>query len=277
MSTVMCHLANIVSKLSSTPAFESFNSSKDMFPCNLSRKRKSKLLYLFGRETFEDLGKTRPGLETDLSYYEITKLLSDFSDNVVHLIFARIEFSRCFLKPDQSYKEWVAELRSIGKRCQFQCRKEDCKCYLIDDNIRDWIILRTPHKNIQSDFLQQTNLTLYKLVSILESMVLTSKTMQAIDRADDAFSIHKQSKGKNDENCLVRHSRRGCPHYSKRCNQCGNIRHIQEVCLMTNVEVKPSQKLPLRSKDWRVNELPINLCYVINIPVIICGRDRFSG
>ncbi|KII66821.1 hypothetical protein RF11_02420 [Thelohanellus kitauei] len=150
MLAVMCDLANMVSKLSSTAAFEPFNSWK-MFPCYL------------------------PGFDTDLSYHEITKLLSDFNDKKVRFIHARIDFSRCLLKLDQSYKERVAELR-------FQ--KENCKCSLIDNNIRDAI----------------TNRTFDQVMSIAESMVLTSKTMQAINRADEAFSIKDSRKGKTMKN-----------------------------------------------------------------------------
>ncbi|KII69457.1 hypothetical protein RF11_11103 [Thelohanellus kitauei] len=152
MSAVMCDLAKMVSKLSSTPAFEPFNSSleQNFSSCGVTNpeENKFKLLPWIGSETFAVLGKIRPGFEADLSYHEITKLLSDFSDKEMYFIHARIEFSRYLLKPDQSYKEWAAELQSISKRCKFQCPKKDCKCSLIDENIRDAIILRTSHKNV---------------------------------------------------------------------------------------------------------------------------------
>ncbi|KII71023.1 hypothetical protein RF11_12603 [Thelohanellus kitauei] len=85
-------------------------------------------------------------------------------------------------------------------------------------------------------------------------MVLISKTRKAINRADEACSINKLSKGKNDESIK-------------------KLGHIQEVCLTKNFEAKPIRKFPLRSKDWRVNELFINSCDIISTPVTIRGRD----
>ncbi|KII68774.1 hypothetical protein RF11_12049 [Thelohanellus kitauei] len=52
---------------------------------------------------------------------------------------ARVEFGRCALKTEQKYKLWVAELWSISKRCKFECGFN-----IVDENIRDAIILRTP-------------------------------------------------------------------------------------------------------------------------------------
>ncbi|KII68780.1 hypothetical protein RF11_12055 [Thelohanellus kitauei] len=62
-----------------------------------------------------------------------------------------VEFGRCALKTEQTYKRWVAELRSISKRCKFVCLKEECGFSIVDENIRDAIILRTlPQKHSDS-------------------------------------------------------------------------------------------------------------------------------
>ncbi|KII75006.1 hypothetical protein RF11_14478 [Thelohanellus kitauei] len=199
MSEVKCELAKMVCKLLSTPAFESLEQHSSSCGVTKPNEKKSKLLSWVASETFAVLINICPGFETHFHFHKITKLLLDISDNEVQFINARIQFSRCLLKYDQSYKEWVAELRSILKRCKFQSPNEDCKCSLINDNIRDAIYRRTLHKNIQSAFLQQTYQTLDQVVLIAESMVLISKTMQAIDRSDEACSINRLSKWKNDE------------------------------------------------------------------------------
>ncbi|KII70277.1 hypothetical protein RF11_10707 [Thelohanellus kitauei] len=272
MSAAMCDLARMISKLSSPPAFESFNSSKEMFPCYLSRlerhfslcgvtnheEKKLQLLSWVGSETFA----------------EITELFLDFSDKEVHFIHVRIEFSRCLLKPDQSYKEWVSKLH-------VRRRIENALCSTRTLGTRSFFALLVKKFN-RLAFIDQSD-TGSRSFFFGESMMLTSTTMQAIDRADEACSINRLAEQKNDEriklksfkDCLVLHSRSNCPHYSKRYNRCGKLSRIQDVCLSKNIEAKPIQKFPLRLKEGRVNQLFINSCDFISIPVTICGPEKF--
>ena len=115
------------------PAFKTFSTSKEHYSSYLARfeqhfaahgvtdisEKKAKLLSWVGTESFNLLGKINPEFETDLSFEEIRLALSNYSEQEMHFIHARVEFSRCNLKPQQTYKEWVVELRSIAKRCKF--------------------------------------------------------------------------------------------------------------------------------------------------------------
>ncbi|KII71306.1 hypothetical protein RF11_03705 [Thelohanellus kitauei] len=73
------------------------------------------------------------------SFTKISKIPTNYSDEAVHYVFSRYEFNRCYVKQEQSYKECIAELQCIAKRCRFQCPKEECGTITIDENIRDVI------------------------------------------------------------------------------------------------------------------------------------------
>ncbi|KII64775.1 hypothetical protein RF11_12937 [Thelohanellus kitauei] len=295
MTSMMENMAQLMSKISVVPSFEVFDASKEQFSSyhsrleqhfaacgvTLSVDKKAKFLSWVGSETYNLLGKIRPGFEKDLSYEDISELLSAYSEQEIHFIHARVEFSRCVLKPDQTYRQWVAELRSIAKRCRFQCSNEKCGCSLVDENIRDAIILRTPHKHIQAALLQQQNPSLEQCISICESMMLTSKTMKAIGQVDEEVTVNKihseegrrkNSKWKSCKNCFISHHRKKCPHYSKICTNCNKVGHLREVCLSTIPKRLYNQKTT-KSYKHDVYHINQNTVQLINLQIQIKGID----
>ncbi|KII60517.1 hypothetical protein RF11_05591 [Thelohanellus kitauei] len=164
ISAILENIALLFSKAVGVPALQqhlqecAFVSHKD---------KKAKLLSWIVTDAYKLLGIIRPDLQ-QLSFQEISQALIQCGDEGFHFLHTRVEFNRCMLKPDQTYKQWVAEFRSIARMCPRQCSKEDCGCSQVDENFRDAIILRTPHRNIQSALLQQLNPSLEPVLSIAE-------------------------------------------------------------------------------------------------------------
>ncbi|KII60221.1 Retrovirus-related Pol polyprotein from transposon 17.6 [Thelohanellus kitauei] len=290
-SEILENVISMFSKVSSAPTFVAYDSSKEKFSAYLSRlqhhfqacgisdsaQKKSRFLSWVGSETYTLLGKIRPGFEKDCSFEEISHILSEYEAEEFHFIHARVEFNRCNLKPNQTYREWVAELRAIAERCGFKCPKKECQCSLVDENIRDAIILRTPHKNIQSALLQQKSPTLEQVLSIAGSMLMTSKTMKAIEMEDTECTVNKISsrlppdnkkiKWKSCKHCGVSHERKDCRHFSKICSRCNKLGHIKEVC-MTKL---PINRFPKWNSKYRsnnsINELVVNSCELISLSI----------
>ncbi|KII60620.1 hypothetical protein RF11_13339 [Thelohanellus kitauei] len=137
--------------------------------------KKSKFLCWVGTDTFVLLGKVFPDFQK-ASYDKIVKqLLLCFCDEC-HFIDARIEFTRCAIKHGQSSKQCVAEQRN--------------------EIIRDAVIIRTPNKNIQSTLLLIKNPCLDQVVSVAKSTILTSKTMEAIQKEDSATIVNRKENKK---------------------------------------------------------------------------------
>ncbi|KII72154.1 Retrovirus-related Pol polyprotein [Thelohanellus kitauei] len=260
-------ISEIVSLTNLVPAFQPFESYKETFSYYVSRLEqhftsssvtiasdlKSQFLSCFRPETFVLLGKVFPDFQK-ASYAEIVKQLLQYWEYECHFIHARVEFTRCALKPGQSYKEWVAELRSIAQKCRFVCPQKECSCSLIDENIRDAVIIRTPHKNIQSALLQIKNPSLDQVVSVAESMILTSKTMEAIQKEDSPTIVNRienkpvepaRQRWKSCKNCYVSHDRKNCRHVTKRCDICQKLGHLAEVCMSRSK--RPTERKPIQA------------------------------
>ncbi|KII61955.1 hypothetical protein RF11_06965 [Thelohanellus kitauei] len=98
--------------------------------------RKAKLFSRIGSKTYSFMSKIHPGFDSELSYNKIRKSLSQYCELEVKYVHACVEFSRRVLMPDQSYKQWVAELRNIAIMCRFIFKNEKCECSLMDRKLQ---------------------------------------------------------------------------------------------------------------------------------------------
>ncbi|KFD52686.1 hypothetical protein M513_06533 [Trichuris suis] len=57
----------------------------------------------------------------------------------------------------QSYAEWIANPRGIGKDCQFLCPDENCGKSYLDSLIRGVLVTSTPDEQVRIAALQQSN------------------------------------------------------------------------------------------------------------------------
>lgn len=172
------------------------------------------------------------------AYKMISNHLCKYFDHDVHIMHARVEFYRCHHKLNQLYKNWVAELWSIVGTWRFRCPSEECMCSLVDENIRDTIILLTPHKNFQAALLQQKILPLDQVIDIAESMILTSKIIKAIEDVEETLTVNKISKSltplKKRENgrwksyklCFISNDRKDFTHFTITCRKCNKVSHL---------------------------------------------------
>ncbi|KII69727.1 hypothetical protein RF11_09027 [Thelohanellus kitauei] len=202
---LMESMTQLFSNANHVPAFEHFDPAKEEFGSYHKRlehhfsshgiihevDKKSRMLSWVGSATFSLLEKLLPKLHSEGTYEDLIKALSDFYGKAIHYIHARVEFNRCCLKPSQTYREWVAELRAIAKRCRFVCPNSSCQCSLVDENIRDAIIIRSPHRDIQAALLQKKAPTFEQALSIAEVMVITSRTINVIENEEPVLQVNK--------------------------------------------------------------------------------------
>ncbi|XP_036334842.1 uncharacterized protein K02A2.6-like [Rhagoletis pomonella] len=90
------------------------------------------------------------------------------------------------MKPSQTYVEWVAELRGAARECMFECAADGCRKSFLDSNIRDMIIMHTPHDKVRSAALQKPNPTLDEVLQITTVYESTIKTCLEIKGEGDA-------------------------------------------------------------------------------------------
>ncbi|KNC22183.1 hypothetical protein FF38_01857 [Lucilia cuprina] len=114
------------------------------------------------------------------------------------------------MKPNQTYADWIADLRGASKECQFYCENEGCPHSYVDNEIRDMLVIHTPHDKARSAVLQKTNPTLEEV----------------------SFKRLNDNSFKSCPACGTSHQRKYCFHYKNKtvCNICSKQGHISSVC-----------------------------------------------
>ncbi|XP_036338618.1 uncharacterized protein K02A2.6-like [Rhagoletis pomonella] len=270
------------------PAFVQFNIQQQKWESYLEQlkqhfsayavidanKQKSFFLSWLGNDAYETLKKLVGVDELQKqTFLELSGKLTEFYKEKVHVVAARYEFHKAEMG-SRTYKEWVADLRSLARQCDFVCKKENCMHDYSDDMIRDKIILNSPHDAVRTAALQKPQPTLAEVQLIADSLESTTKTVSAIKdktnttNAVDSNGIYLMSarntektnmRNKNKKNkkpkyrsctgCGVSHNRDDCKFRSAVCRNCGKTGHIAVVCLSS--EKKYEQK---QNKASKVNK-----------------------
>lgn len=218
-------------------------------------KKKSFFLSWSGEEIFELLKKLFGGEKLfNKTYKEVTEKLTEHFVSKVHVIAARYEFHNLAMKPNQTYREWVAELRGIARNCKFTCGVSSCATEYTDEMIRDMIILNTPHDSVRISAMQKLQPTLAEVLLMAESYEATTKNVQVIkennnheEKEIESFSNinvlqNKRKISKRNTNsykqefksctgCGISHERENCRFRFVTCHQCKRKGHIAAVCL----------------------------------------------
>lgn len=190
----------------------------------------------------------------DLKQYnfsEITEKLSAHFKQSTHIIIARHKFWESRKKPNQTYGEWVAELRGLATDCKFMCPNSECGHSLVDENIRDMLLRHTPHDGIRKAALAEENPTLDKLLTIATLYETTNAANETLTNRDSVHHMKAEYKSKyrqkpinsrkqadrNFDNrykschyCNINHKRSECKFLQAVCHKCNKIGHLATVC-----------------------------------------------
>ena len=130
---------------------------------------------------------------TEKSFAEICNCLQLHYQEEVNKYAARYYFNERGLKNDQTYADWVAELRGLAGDCDFICKNPACKGSYAEQMIIDVIIRRTPHPEIRRQCLQDPKLTLDSLVQKAQSYLQTCKTVEVVQGNNSLNNSNYQS------------------------------------------------------------------------------------
>ena len=119
-----------------------------------------------GANTYELINKLFSASELDAaSFDDVTgKLDERFKQSLNELtLAASYTLYQCKMKPDQTYGDWVADIRCIGRECNFGASE------VLDRLIRDMIVLNTPHNEVRRACLRESSPTLEMVLKIANS------------------------------------------------------------------------------------------------------------
>ena len=87
-------------------------------------KKKAYFLSWVGANTYELINKMFSASELDAaSFDDVTGKLDEHFKQSVHELAASYTFYQCKMKPGQTYGDWVADLRCIGRDCNMEHHK----------------------------------------------------------------------------------------------------------------------------------------------------------
>lgn len=75
------------------------------------------------------------------SYGQLTGKLTKRFKSKRHVVAARYDFFKREMKQNQTYRDWVADMKGLARECEFICAQENCGKEFVDEMIRDQIIL----------------------------------------------------------------------------------------------------------------------------------------
>ncbi|XP_067620715.1 uncharacterized protein [Eurosta solidaginis] len=254
------------------PNFYKFNKTQDRWSTYLlqleqhfeahgvndDNAKRACILSWIGAENVELLQKLFDGKVKEKTFKEITSALTQHFVEKVHVLSARVKFYRTLMKSEQSYSDWVAELKGAAKDCLFKCAKQGCEESYADSKIRDMIVIHTPHEKVQTAALQKVNPTLEEILNIATVYEATVRTCNEIQGAETATvnvvqktksgQLSRTSTRKESEQmlqscpeCSNSHKRENCYHYKNKtkCNRCSKIGHLALVCKSAMGAKKP--------------------------------------
>lgn len=240
------------------------------------------LLSWIGGESLDLLKKFYGDKVAQEQFNNLIKKLTEHFEKKPHMLASRFKFYRTFMQPNQTYSEWIAELRGRAKECNFICERNDCGESYEDSKIRDMLILYTPHDRVRSTALQKENPTLDEVLQIAQLYEETTKTcielkgenqknveeVNATYRQTRRAGAISKSRGgsttggresiKSCPGCGVNHQRSQCFHYKNKslCRKCKKTGHISAVCLSSKTEANQyprSSQSPIQKHDGHRN------------------------
>ena len=194
-------------------------------------RRVPALLSLIGPKTY-GLLKTliAPADPATKTFEQIVAALKSHLCPEPLVIAERFRFHRKVQAPQESVKDFVAELKSLASTCKFENN--------LDDSLRDKFVCGLRDSAIQKKLLTEKDLTFTKAVETAVSMEIASKDASELNAHPSAVSaqVHKFRKNQKPsfppcQHCgKTTHSSDRCWHKNKVCEKCGQKGHVKYVC-----------------------------------------------
>ena len=249
------------------PKFEQFDRNLEPWEQYLQRfeqhltvynvgeaQRKACLLSWVGPETYQLIMNLCGGIEgtQNKTYTDIAAALTNHYQKGIHVQAARYRFYNCEMKNGQTYSDWAAELRGLGKDCMFKCQKTGCGESYLDEQIRDVIIKQTPHPDIRRQCLLDNNPSLQDILQKATNYIRTTETdtmlkerTLEVNRTQPAqrYPTKPRARYKGCPSCFTAHSRRECPYKSHICKKCSRKGHLSSVCMSRDINAIEENEL----------------------------------
>ena len=149
-------------------------------------KRVAVLLSTIGADPYKLIKNlTSPDIPSDKTFNEIDQLLKAHYTPRKSVIVGRFHFNSRAKKSHETINEYVAELRSLAKDCNFGAQ--------MDYMLRDRLVVGANDKAIQRRLLSESDdLTFARALELAQSLELADRNVQALARQESqAVGVNK--------------------------------------------------------------------------------------
>ena len=198
-------------------------------------KQVQALTLCFSRDTLSIVQNLGLAEEQRGNFESIVSAIKRYIDGHVNETVERRNFRRCTQQVGESFDDFLVSLRELVKTCNF------CSDACNQNNIRDQIIEGLIDNDIVKDLLQETDLTLTKVIHKCQAQEAAKKqraTLHSIN-TDTIAAFRKPQNRKplpttpTCQGCgAISHpgGRTQCPAYSQICFNCQKVGHFAKVC-----------------------------------------------
>ena len=196
-------------------------------------------------------GLVSPELPKDKTFDELVDLLKKQYDPQLIVIAERFHFYQRNQKPGENITNYLANLRKLASRCEFAA--------FVPEALRDRLVCRMQHENIQKVLLTKAKLDLDKALEIslgMEAATQKAKEFKGTQRTQPVMAVQMPGAGPvvSTNNRCTRCGRGNydqseCKFRNAKCHKCGRVGHIAPVCRSSGSASKPQKSTP-RSTKW---------------------------
>ena len=190
-------------------------------------KRRSTLLTVAGPEVYSlACNLVAPNKPGDKSYDDLVALIKNHYSPAPSIIVQRYKFHTRVRKQGESAANFVADLRSIAKYCEFGD--------VLDDMLRDRLVCGINEPKTQKRLLSEPKLTLKTAFELAQAIETASKDLLDIQPSPVAgdVPVHQMLQAATSlcYRCGGQHSPTSCRFKDFQCHHCGKTGHLQKAC-----------------------------------------------
>ena len=193
-------------------------------------KKVAVFLSAIGSKTYALLRNlTTPTAPADKTFEQLVGILKKHYEPKPLVIAERFAFHRRSQRPQESVKDFAAELQRLTIHCEFGAH--------LDEALRDRFVCGLASETIQKRLLTEKELTFSGAIDIAHGMESAAYHARALQGGAQSKEVHKlnQTSGRGETKECYKcgqssHRPMHCPYKSAKCHNCGKQGHLKRMC-----------------------------------------------
>ncbi|XP_044765716.1 uncharacterized protein LOC123321967 isoform X2 [Coccinella septempunctata] len=225
------------------------------------QKKVAIFLNLIGEQGVEIFNTLNLKLELS-TLKDVKAAFQKYCDPKKNIIFDRYKFLSCNQKEGQSISNYITEIKTLVKVCEYQDE---------DEMIRDKIILGIKDNNLREKLLQYENLSLKKTEEICNVTEVSRKQAEAMikeEKTPEVDTINRKPRNKISEfsnvnsnnlkicnKCGLKHFKFKCPAFGKICAYCKKPNHFASCCFSKRTRKNVKNKFEVETTSFHEDDV----------------------